>query len=452
MDEIKDICKKEKLNYIVSDLSFAYIKRHKKFEDEQCYFNIMMPLKDALKLEKYVNKNLSESRVVESWNNNPDLQMLKFHYVDKTTLFFDGGSPEKRKHKGIYITILPTRQFEPSNDVRGIERYIQLLNYKQERFVKWIVLFKLATRITHINLFKRYIMRYVKLENANYIHHGYLNRKKMTKEEMINYVINANVKATKPFTTLRFMPEDQITESTEGEKCLAYMDERSKVVKLPIDLYKDIDEVEFEGKTFNVYKDEEVYFETMYGIDWKIKITDEILGSDRSTVFYDTEIPYTEYLDYIKDDETTLEDITDSKLAYNYWMGQVHNPAVEKAWHTFMMARRGVERIDTWYRLRNKRDDLKEAYENNDLPKLKKLMKGYIKNTDKYLAEKIGFYIDDELFKYAEVIWEDEGRPERTDKDGNKITFAQYVYSFVPDLYKSETPDEYFEKRNKTFE
>lgn len=453
MDEITDICEKENLKYVVSNLTSAYIQKHKKFEDMQCYFNIAMPFADAVKLQKYVDKNMSDKRVVESLNNNNELSMIKFRYVDRNSLLIDGGSTVKYKYRGIFINISVTREFEPGNDVRGIERYVQLMNFHEERMAKWLILFKFATRITHINLFRRFIMRYTKLENTNYIHYGYLKRNKMTKAEMIDYVYNENLKATKPYRSKRYLPDEQrYNPDVQAVNCLAYVDDKSNVLKFPIDFYTNVKKVEFEGRTFNVYAEIEKYYETLYGADWSNKIQEDILGSDRSTFIYDTEVPFEEYLEYTKNDEYSLDDIIESKKVYNRWMGKVHNPAVNKTQHTFMMARRSVERIDTWYKLRNKREKLREAYENKDIPKLKKLMSGYLSATQRYLNEKIGFYIDDELFKYATLIWEDEGKPGRTDKEGNELTYAQYVYSFVPDLYKNETPDEYFAKRGKKFD
>ncbi len=447
-DEIIEICKKEKLNYIVSNLTAAYISDHKKFDADQCFFTMMMPLKDIIKLEKYVNKNLSRTRVIEYWKNNPDLHMLKFRYVDKTTLFFDGSSSERHKYNGICVNIMPTREFEPADDVRGIERFIQMQNYKQESYVLLAILLKILTRVTHYRKFKSLIMHFIKLENINYIHYGWLKRHKMTKQEMIDYVISENLKAKKPYTSARFLSEEELKKNENlKENCLAFMDNRSNVIKLPIDLYKNVKEVEFEGRKYNVYADEEKYYESMYGNGWYEKSRGEILGSDRSTVIYDTELPFEEYMDYIKNDEVSLFDIADSKYSYNTWMGKVHNPAVNKTWHTFMRARRSVDRIDIWYRLRNKREKIKSAYEAGDVSKLKKILKGYLNATEKYREEKIGFYIDDELFKCAELVWESENREGKTDKDGNELTYAQYIYSLVPDIYKTETPDEYFSKR-----
>ncbi len=453
VDEIAQICEKENLHYVVAGTTAGYVINHKHFDAEQCYFNVMMPLQDIIKFEEYVNKNLSDKRFIESWKNNPDLYMLKFRYADKTTLLFDGGSAEKHISHGIHVNLFPTREFEPSNDIRGCERFLQLENYGQRGYAFWVALFKLATRITHIKIFRRFIYSRIKLENANYIHKGIFKRRKMSKEEFVNYIIDGNLKAEKPFTSPRFIPEEKRVEGQKiVENCLAYMTDRSRVVKLPIDLYTNVTKYEFEGRQLNVYTDYEKYFESLYQSDWKQKISEELNGTDRSTVIYDSDLPYEEYLEYIKDDEVSLKDIAVSKMNYNNWMGKVHNPPVNKAMHTFMRVRRSVDRIDNWYRLRNKRDALKEAYDAKDIAKLKKLMKGYLSASDRYTPEKIGFYIDKDLFKYASLIWEDEERPMKTDSDGNPITYAQYVYSLVPDLYKAETPDIYFEKRGKTFE
>ncbi len=452
VDEIADICEKKNLHYVVAGMTAGYVINHKKFDAEQCYFNINMPLKDIVVLEEYVKENLSDKRFIESWRNNQELSMLKFRYVDKNTLLFDGGSTEKHIANGIHVNIFPTREFEPSNEVRGCERYLQLESYGQSSYAPWVSVFKLATRVSHVRIFKRYIMGRIKLENANYIHKGMLKRRNMTKKEFADFIIDENLKANKPFTSPRFVPEER---QKEGEKvtepCLAYMTDRGRVVKFPIDLYSNVKKYEFEGRQLNVYSEYEKYFESLYQNGWENKITEEINGTDRSTVIYDAEIGYAEYGEYIKDDKVTLWDIADNKKAYNAWMGKYYNPAVNKAWHTFMRARRGVERIDVWYRLRDKREALREAYDSGDNAKLRKLMKGYLSTSDRYTAEKIGFYIDDELFKYATRLWEEEERPGRM-RDENPITYAEYVYSLVPDLYKTETPDIYFENRGKTFD
>ena len=449
LDEIISICEKENLKYIVSNESARYVLDHKQFEDEQCYFMITMPLTDIDKLEKYVQKNLSETRELESWRTNPRLQHFKFRYCDKNTLLFDGGSSEHKVSYGISITIYPMREFEPSNEIRGAERFLVLDNFNQASQVPWVVFYKLVSRVTGIKRFKNHIMSKVKIDNSNYLHQGWKLARKMSRAELGKLIVDENVNATKPYTSRRFIPEEErLADPTRRENCYAYMDGRANVIKFPITLFTDVKTTEFEGRQLKVYSDEDLYFSQMYGNNWLGRASSEIGGTDRATVLWDVDLPYQEFLDCVKDDEVSLDELIDYKQSYNQWMGRVYNPAVNAATRTFTRARRSVERIDTWYKLRNKREDLRKAYEKNDLKKLKSIMKPYLTATDKYYADKIGFYIDDELFKYASLIWESEGRPSSFDSEGNEITYAMKVYRLVPDIYKNETPESYLNSRN----
>ena len=45
--------------------------------------------------------------------------------------------------------------------------------------------------------------------------------------------------------------------------------------------------------------------------------------------------------------------------------------------------------------------------------------------------------IDDELFSYAKMIWESEGKGDYADK----------VYELVPDLYKKESVEDYLKQK-----
>ena len=448
-DEIVSICEKENLRYIVSNESARYVLDHKRFEDEQCYFKLMMTLTDIEKLEKYVAKNLSDTREIESWRDNYRLQHFKFRYCDKNSLLFDGGSSEHKNSYGVSITIYPIREFEPGNDVRGAERFLVLDNFGQGSQALWIVFYKMLSRVTGLRRFKARIMKKIKLDNSNYLHLGWMKARKMSRQELGKYIVEENIKATKPYTSNRFIPEEKLQkDETLRENCYAYMDGRANVIKFPIDLFDKVKTTEFEGRQMMVYEDEELYFSQLYGNNWRVKSRTEIGGTDRATVIWDVDMPYREFLDCISDDEYTLDELIDYKLEYNNWMGNVYNMTVNPTVRTFNRARRSVDRIDIWYKLRNKRDDLRKAYEEDNLKKLKSLMKPYLSASDRYYADKIGFYIDDELFKYAKKIWESEERPNGRDEEGNEISYAQTVYNLVPEIYLTETPESYLKSRN----
>lgn len=447
VDEIKEICKKENLRYIVHGKNAAYISSHKKFGDEQAFFSIMMPFEDIFKLKTYVEKNLSDKREIESWENNPHLQMMKFRYVDKNTLLINGSSNERHICNGIFISIIPTRSKKPSADVVGSEIYLILENFKDEKAAGKLIYSKMLSRLLRNDKYKKQAFEKVHIVGSDSLQLGRAKRKKMSKSDFAGFIIDGYKNASEPYKTSK----DNFGLRTENEKCLAYMSNSALVYTLPLDLYDNVKEVEFEGRKYKVYADLELYLSCIFGYEWKAKSQEEIFGTDNASIIYDTEIPYAEFMEYTKDDETSLFDIADSKLEYDKWMKYVHDPAVESTLHTFNMARRSVDRIDIWYKLKNKRGELKKAYEAKDINKLKKLMKLYLDATERYRADEIGFYIDHELFKYARLIWDNGNYPAKVDEQGNLLSYPEYVYSLVPDIYKTETPEDYFIKRGKEF-
>lgn len=448
MDEIKSICLEKKLSYVLCFETAAYLTDHDKFEDGRYNFKIMMPYGDIVKLEKYVEKNLSDKRIVESWRNNEKLGLMKFRYVDKESLLFDGRSAEHHIAPGACVTIFPARQFEMIETARACERYLQLCNKGQRDKAAKLVIFKFATRLTHIGFFKRLGTRQLRIDNTNYIHKGWFKHLKMSNKEMAQYIMNEQDKADKPYRSPRYVPEEVLLKDPEyREECYTFVDDRANVIKLPMDLFTNTSTVTFEDREFAVYSDEELFLSALYGDNWRTRSREEVASTDRPSVISNENLPYQQYLDYIADDEVSLEDITADKLSYNLWMGNCHNGPVNRALRTFNRARRSVDRIDIWYRLRPKRDELREAYKNKDIGKIKKILKDYLNATDKYYEMRIGFYIDSEIFECAKLVWEAEERPFTVNDEGEIITFADKVYDKVPDIYKEETPDEYFAKR-----
>ncbi|MCH5298163.1 MAG: LicD family protein [Ruminococcus sp.] len=448
MDEIKSICVEKKLSYVLCYETAAYFADHEVYEDEQYNLKIMMPYGDIIKLEKYVEKNLSDKRIVESWKNNEKLHMLKFRYVDRESLLFDGRSAEHHIAPGVCVTIYPARQFEMSETARACERYLQLCNKGQRNKVLRLVFFKYASRLSRIRFFKRLATRQLRIDNTNYIHRGWFKHFKMTDKEIAKFIMDEQSKATKPYLSSRYIPEEVLLKDPEyREECYAFADDRANVIKLPMDLFTNTSTVTFEDREFAVYADEELFLSALYGDNWRVRSREEATGTDRPAVICDGNLPYQQYLDYIADDEMSLEDITAEKLEYNLWMGYYHNTPVNNALRTFNRARRSVDRIDIWYRLRPMREELREAYNNKNIDRIKSILKDYLKATDKYYEMRIGFYIDAEIFECAKLVWEAEQRPVTVNAEGEISTFADKVYDRVPDIYKTETPDMYFAKR-----
>ncbi len=447
-DEIKSICASEKLRYVLCFETAAYFADHDRFGDEQYNLKIMMPYNDIVKLEKYVDKNLSDKRFVESWRNNHKLQMLKFRYVDKNSLLFDGSSSEYHIAPGVCVTIYPARQFEEIDTARACERYLQLCNKGQGNRAAKLVIYKFLSKLTHNNSFMDHATDRLRIDNTNSIHKGWLRHFRMSNRKMANYIMNEQDKATKPYRSSRYVSKDILLKDSEStEDCYAFVDSRANVIKLPSDLFTNTSTVAFEDREFTVYADEKLFFTALFGDNWRERSRAKTPGTDHPTIINDINLPYKQYLDLIADDDVSLEDIAAEKLEYNLWMSDFHNGPVNRAARTFDRVRRSVDRIDIWYRLRPKREELREAYRNKDVNKIKDILKGYLKATDKYYQMKIGFYIDAEIFKCAKLVWEAEGRPSTVNAKGQTISYADSVYKRVPKIYKKETPDEYFAKR-----
>lgn len=427
MEEINSICKSEGLSYVLSHETAAYVKDNDGFIDEQYAFKIMMPMADIAKLKACVESKYADTRFIESWENNPDLLQLKFLYVDRSSTVIDGGSVEHRIAPGATITIFPARSFKPEPKALGCEHYVELVNKSDRKKAKKIVALKALSRINK-EKYGKMIESRVSV-NTDYIQKAFTS----STEKAAAAAVEGN-----------FNPTDQPYLNSKKEKCFVYIDDKGKETELPANLFTKTTVKKFDGVELTLYAAEKDFLSAIFGKGWKKRARNPLTGTDRITVISDPEIPYADYLDYIKDDEVSFKEITVAKRENNTWMSSVHNPAVAHTQKNFMEIRRSVERIDIWYRLRSKRADLKKAYEEKDVAKLRSLLSEYLRATERYRKEKVGFYIDDEIFTYAKLVWEEDAKGS---KSKLKKEYAKRIYELVPEIYKNETPDEYFAKR-----
>lgn len=435
MDEIVEICQKENLSYILANETATYAEKNKTFKDERYHFKIMMPYNDIVKLENYVEKNLSDKRFIESWRNNPHLRQMKFRYVDKGTLLYDTGSPEYHNAMGICVTIFPARQFEASKKARGSERYIQAMS----RGCMRSDIFKLAVS-KQTSRFKKdkndveSKSHKIRIDNNNYIQKGFFKGLVFRPEKIAASVMKQNDKATKPYYSQTYVPKKKLAEDKNyREECFAYVDEKCNVIKLPKDLFTNVKEVEFEGRKYKSYKKLKVIIKAIYFDAWKKAMKGKQPSADRVVVIADTDMPYEVYMKEVGED--SIKELAAKKGELNYWLSYVYKPALKRTNKDYRSIRASVYRIDIWYELKDKREELRKAYEAEDLDTLSSIMSNYIKTSEKNRKFGIGFYIDDELFKYARYIWE-KGK-------GKKPAYADKIYSLVPETYKNETPEDY---------
>lgn len=403
MDEINLICQKEKLRYVlINNTAVRAVKKHE-FGDARYEFKLLMPMEDIVKLQAYVETNFSDNRGIESWENNAALYQMVFRYVDKNSLLLDGPSGRYLKMPGIAITIYPARHGKPADTVLGAERYLQQINNNAgKRWKDGLVFLKLRSRRARRN----------KKSTQYCADHIFVGR--------MRYLFGGRDKLA------AWIMKQQNVQGEEAGNDYWYMKKDSHMIRIPEDMFTNVEWITFEGKQVCVPGKAENY--------WIEKDPNERIGmSTAIRVICECDLPYEEYLTFLQDKEgPSLEKVMCHYREYAQWMGSVYQPMEEKVRHSFLSVRRSVDRIDVWYALRKKRDAIREAYQQKDIQKLEKLLKTYLAKTDLYLKEKIGFYIDEELFQCATLVWESQG----------KMKYAGRVDKLIPDLYKKESVEE----------
>ncbi len=403
MDEINTICQKEKLRYVLLNNTASRAGKKHEFGDARFEFKLLMPMGDIVKLQAYVAEHSAESRGIESWENNSALYQMVFRYVDKNSLLIDGPAGRYLKMPGIAVTIYPARLGKPADAVLGAERYLQQINNGTGK--RW------RTSLTFLKLRSRRAKKQKKVTQycADNMFAG-----------RIRYLCGGRDKLA------AWIMKRQNVQEDGGADGYWYMKKDSHMVRLPDDIFTNVEWTEFEGRQVCIPgKPENIWIE---------KDPNERIGMSTAVrVICECDLPYEEYLEFIRDKKgSSMEDLMQHYREYAQWMGSVYYPMEEKVNHTFLKVRRSVDRIDTWYALRKKRDAIREAYQKKDVEALEKLLKSYLNKTDLYLKEKIGFYIDEELFRCASLVWESHG----------KMKYAGRVYKLVPDLYKKESVEE----------
>lgn len=403
MDEINLICKKEKLRYVLLNQTAVRAIKKQEFGDDRYEFKLLMPMEDIAKLQAYVESHSADSRGIESWANNSALYQMVFRYVDKNSLLIDGPSGRYLKMPGIAVTIYPARRGKPSDAVLGAERYLQQINNNGgKRWKDSLCFLKLRSRRARKNKkFVQYCADHMFVGRMRYLFGG--------RDKLADWIMR-----------------QQNVQGVGAAEDYWYMKKDSHMIQLPGDVFTEVEWIAFEGKQVCVPGKKENY--------WIEKDPNERTGmSSAIRVICECDLPYEEYLEFIQDKEgPSLEKVMCHYREYSQWMGSVYYPMEEKVRRTFLTVRRSVDRIDVWYALRKKRDAIQEAYQKKDIQALEKLLKTYLDKTDLYLKEKIGFYIDEELFQCATLVWESR----------EKMKYAGRVYKLVPDLYKKESVEE----------
>ncbi|MCR5667048.1 MAG: LicD family protein [Eubacterium sp.] len=414
MDEVNEISAKHNLRYILANRTANRAMVNGEFVNETYEFLIFMPYADMLKFMEIVKEEKAQDRTIESILDNSKLRFNFIRYVDKNTLLIDTASGKFISKPGIAVTIIPMSPVQKNAAIEGRENCLFLLNmgFSIGMIRKLFVGYKIDQ--------KRFAGRKALKNRIPNLREGIKaykagGRKRLAEDIFSYYVKNAQTNSDAYY----------------------YTAEDGKKIAIPKTYFEEVQEIEFEGRQFFVPKEWDKYGKILYDKGWQSDAVSGYAKADSVRVIFETNLPYEQYLAFIEGKGKSLESIVEDKTQYNLWMRSTFKPKEEKVNHTFLRVRRSVDRIDMWQSMKSKREALKDAYEKQDIKTLTELMKDYLKKTNDYCKKGIGFYIDDELFQYAKLIWEAQGKKKYADK----------VYQLVPDLYKNETVDEYMAAR-----
>ena len=411
VDEIDEICKKQGLRYILGEKTAGTAVLNGKFNKDECVFNIHMPLYDAVKLKKYTLSHLSDKRAVETWAENGSLKRLMFRYVDKGTLLFDEARGEYYKYPGIAVTIHIARSERPEKKYYTAECFLMDVNMTGEEPRDLRTPFKLE------GLRKR-----LKDEDGKeFTKRQYRWR---GKDGMAALIERANEKI-----------------QTAGQSQFWHLMMTGRWRKFPDRLFEDTELIPFEGRMLPVTKHFEDYIRIVVGKTWEQRCLKKYVKLPEMAIM-ELDLPYEEFLEFTKDDPVSLEMMVNERKQYNVWKSQDYTTLAEKVRQDFRKVRASQVRIDLWYDLQSEKEALADAYEKGDTETLAGILDEYLMNTDKFYKDNLGFYINDTLLDYADMVWKSQG----------KTDYREEVYQLVPDQWKKMDLDahlaQYLQKRS----
>ena len=426
MDDIHSICRKEGLHYILFGKTAGMAVTYGHFQGSEYNFEILMPLMDVVKLGQYVDKHMSETRAMESWEDNEELKQMVFRFVDKKSLLIDGTVGDYFTKPGIAVTIFVTRPSRADDANLSAERYIQYLNstgrkprYSASDLKKMYEYLQKHGEAAAVREFNEPEIKELTRYAAG-LRKGWLRCLLTGKKRTARWVLRRNIELAE-----------------KGGKEQIYVTRPGHRFAFSPRLYEHPGTVEFEGHTYQIAGDYEGYMKKMYGERWKTRSAERYLSStSRLRLICDTDCPYEDYLESLDGDRGTLHEIALDRRDYTQWTKEVHSPLEEVVRLDFLKIRRSVDQLDVWTAISGSMDEVREAAARKDIPALRSLMEDYLERTDYFYFYGIGFYINNELFNAASLVWEADGRQE----------YAKKVFSLVPEVYRKESVDEYLER------
>lgn len=385
--EIKDACHQQNIPFALFGQTAGRAAKFHEFKN-QCYeFHIMVRTGDILKLKKSLNAD--PSRGWEDLSCNPNLPFNQLRYVDLTTTVYDREESVNYDKLGVAVVIHPVYAKPVTKRDRRLEVGTFYLNHGIN-YSYYDMPLDLQQAIETTQKFR-------KMFGKKFVGHWIYNIFK--KERDVSYGKKAYV------------------HNAEG-----------RLVAINYSAVTNVKEIDFEGMQLPVPKDSKTFFMRLYEDDWKKQSVAPLVSANRIWAVFDANKPYKRFLQEMSDAGVDIRALQRELRDFRAWKEQTLRPATDAANHTYEYARRSVDRIDLNSRYEEKRPLIKKAADEKDMDTLADLMKEYFSLTNYYFERGIGFFVDQELFDYASMVWKSKGN-----KD-----YADRVYELVPEVYKKE--------------
>lgn len=395
--EIDETCKENNISYSLYGRTAGAALESDKFTT-QCYeFHIMMLSKDILLLKEKLKNKKIRNRGFEDLSNNSQLAWNCVRYVDTGTTLIDRDDYVQYKLLGVAVTIHPVFGHIPDKVTKVMMKGNAYFNGGKE-----------YNRYLWSDRFKR---------NISMIQFG----KKIVGDSQFARRIYRSI--------------EKDSRAEHGKEVYVHTEE-NKFVKMNYSVILNTKKVAFENQQLPVVDDYKNYFKRLYGEDWKKKYSVPYETANRIAVIRDAKKPYTQYLQEFEKQGIDFAKLREDFLEYGEWYNETYRHWEYVTSRKFAYARRSRDRIDLYCEYKEQMDVLRDAAQKEDLSELKNLLKQYFVYTKRYLNYGLGFYINQEIFDLASLVWKSEGNE----------AYAQKVYSLVPDEYKNEDIKDFLAK------
>lgn len=391
--EIKDTCREQDIPFALFGQTAGRAAKFHEFKNQCSEFHIMVRTKDILKLKKALNAKNIKNRGWDDLSCNPNLPRNNVRYVDLATTVYDKEASVNYDKLGVAVVIHPVYAKQVEKRDRRLEVGTFYLNH---------------------GIDYSYYNMPLEIETAQKF-------RKLFGKKFVGRRIYSIFKRER--------------NAQYGKKVYVHDDE-GKLVSIDYTTITDTEEIDFEGMKLPVPKNSKAFFKRLYGDDWKKLSVAPLTSVNRIWAIFDAGKPYEQFLREMLDAGIDIRALQKELRDFKEWKEQILHPATDAANHTYEYARRSVDRIDLHSRYQEKLPQIKKAADEKDMDTLADLMKEYLSLTNYYFEQGIGFFVDQELFGYASMIWESKGH-----KD-----YANQVYELVPEIYKKENVGDFIAK------